>query len=239
MTSLFASLIWAVGGSLLLNLAFCFFRPRTNAVYAPRAKHADEKHAPPRLGRGFFAWVAPIKDVKESRMVDMVGLDAVIFLRFLRMLRNMFLVLSVLGLAILLPLLLAGGHTVQSVSKRQTSGADPNSTLDQVAWLMRLTPQYTFGPVFWGYTAIAYIFSAVVCFFIWWNYRAVLRLRRNYLTSPEYLSSLHARTLMVCWPSLELYIVLTNTLIKDHSCPSVDENRRRTHKAHGRDKRYS
>jgi hypothetical protein len=39
-------------------------------------------------------------------------LDAVIFLRFLRMLRNIFLVITVIGCGILIPVNVVGGHSV-------------------------------------------------------------------------------------------------------------------------------
>lgn len=41
--------------------------------------------------------------------MEKIGLDAVIFLRFLRMVRNIFLVLSVFGCGILIPVNLIGG----------------------------------------------------------------------------------------------------------------------------------
>jgi hypothetical protein len=44
---------------------------------------------------------------------------------------------------------------------------------------------------------VAYIIQATVCFFLWWNYRAVLKLRRAYFNTEEYKSSLHSRTLLV------------------------------------------
>jgi hypothetical protein len=36
-----------------------------------------------------------------------------------------------------------------------------------------------------------------VCFFLWWNYRAVFKLRRTYFDSQEYKASLHSRSLLV------------------------------------------
>jgi hypothetical protein len=49
--------------------------------------------------------------VNESDLVEKVGLDAVIFLRFLRMLRNIFAVLTVVGLTLLIPVTLVGGSS--------------------------------------------------------------------------------------------------------------------------------
>lgn len=132
-------------------------------------------------------------------MISMVGLDAVIFLRFMRMLRYMFIVLTILGLAVVLPVCLAGDHLNSgptTVSKRQDPSAGDNS-YGKISFLTKLTPQYSFGPRFWAYTILAYAFDAIVCGFIWWNYRAIVRMRRAYLQSSDYQSSLHARTLMI------------------------------------------
>ena len=181
--SIYAALIWSFAVSGGLFLGFCLLRPRINHVYAPRAKHADEKHAPPRLTRQLFGWIKATT-VKEPELVDKVGLDAVVFLRFLRMLRNIFSVIAIIGCAVLIPITLAGGH--QSL---QGYG--------NVATLLKMTPQYIFGEKFWAFVACAYIFTAIVCLFIWWNYRAVLRLRQAYFRSWDYTSSLHSRTLLV------------------------------------------
>ena len=106
-----AAIVWSFAVSGALFLLFCWLRPRNSTVYARRAKHADEKHAPLHLDRKPFAWLRAIKDVKEQELVEKIGLDAVIFLRFLRMLRNMFIVLSVFGCGILIPVNVVGGSS--------------------------------------------------------------------------------------------------------------------------------
>ncbi len=182
--SIYAALLWSFGVATLFFLGFCLLRPRTNTVYAPRAKYADEKHAPPPLSKRMFSWFEPIKNVKEDELVEKVGLDAVVFLRFLRMTRNIFLVLTVIGCGILIPVNLVGTHSA------------PN-TYGQVATLMKFTPQYILGLKFWAFVVCAYVFDIIICGFLWWNYRAVLRLRRAYFESYDYRNSLHSRTLLV------------------------------------------
>ena len=153
-------------------------------VYAPRLKHADEKHAPPLVGKGVFAWVLPVIKTEEQLLVDKVGLDAAVFLRFAKMCRNMFLVASVVGCGILIPINITGGKGLYG-------------SFSDVAVLMKMTPQYMFGEIFWVHVVCAYLFDIIICYFLWTNYRAVTRLRRAYFDSPEYQASLHARTLMV------------------------------------------
>ncbi|KIN01834.1 hypothetical protein OIDMADRAFT_53350 [Oidiodendron maius Zn] len=182
-TGVEASLITTVVTTIVLAVAFSFFRPYNSLVYAPKLKVADDKHAPPALGRGIFAWVKPILVTKEQELIALIGLDATIFLRVLRMCRNMFAIIAVVGCAILVPVNLSKG----------AKGVDEAST----QFILRVTPLNTWGEPNWAITICAWIFNLVVCLFLWWNYRAVLRLRRQYYDSAEYQNSLHARTLMI------------------------------------------
>ena len=113
-------------------------------------------------------------------MVTLVGMDATLFMRFTRMCRNLFLILTVLGCCILIPV---------NYTKTQRY---PN---DQ--WLGRITPLNVFGEPQWSLVVFAWLVNIIVCGFLWWNYRRVLALRRQYFQSVEYQQSLHARTLMV------------------------------------------
>ncbi|OCK86274.1 DUF221-domain-containing protein [Lepidopterella palustris CBS 459.81] len=183
--SVLVALGTSLGVSFAIALLFCLLRPYNTIVYAPRLRHADQKHAPPPMGKGLFAWIKPILTTKEDALVEQIGLDATIFLRFTKMCRNIFLVLSAVGCAILIPVNVVGGHGMYKQWDHSING------------LMKMTPQYMFGSIFWAFVACAYAIDIVICYFLWRNYRAVLRLRRTYFDSPEYQSSLHARTLMV------------------------------------------
>jgi hypothetical protein len=150
-------------------------------VYAPRLKHADEKHAPPQLGKGFFSWVKPVIKTREPYFVEKVGLDATVFLRFTRMCRNLFLTMSIIGCAVMIPV---------NVSSSNSYGT-------KLSAFVLMTPQNVFGRAIWAHVICAWSFDIIIMIFLWWNYRAVARLRREYFESPEYQNSLHARTLLV------------------------------------------
>lgn len=183
--SVYASLGTSIGFTLLLAIGFSLLRPYNSLVYAPKLKVADDKHAPPPMGKGIFAWVTPIIKTKEQDLIPLIGLDAVVFLRILRMCRNIFLAISIIGCGILIPINLAKGVK-----------------FDETNAITRVTPVNTYGNDNWGMTICAWLFNATVAVFLWINYRAVLRLRTQYYNSPEYQSSLHARTLMVSLPLL-------------------------------------
>ncbi|KAK3621426.1 hypothetical protein LTR56_022820 [Elasticomyces elasticus] len=178
----YASLGTSLGISAGIALLFCFLRPYNNVVYAPRAKYADSKHAPPPVEKGLFGWIPPLIRTKEQDLVDKVGLDAAIFMRFCRMLRNIFVTLTVVGCGVLIPLYLVAA----------------NDSAKGVSFFLRLTPQYMYGSqAFWAVVVMAYVFDGVIIGFLWINYKAVLRLRRAWFDSPDYQRSLHARTLLL------------------------------------------
>ncbi|KAI0125510.1 hypothetical protein BJ170DRAFT_583138 [Xylariales sp. AK1849] len=178
--------IWSALGTSIgitagIAILFSFMRPYNSVVYAPKLKHADEKHAPPPIGKGIFAWVGPLWKTNEKELVNHAGMDAAIFLRFMRMCRNIFLILAALGCGILIPI----------------NWTKNTNTDDKQTWLMRLTPLTVWDQSNWGLVVVAYLFNITICGFLWWNYRKVLELRRMYFESEEYQHSLHARTLML------------------------------------------
>ncbi|KAF2712080.1 DUF221-domain-containing protein [Pleomassaria siparia CBS 279.74] len=190
------AILIAVGTSLAITtavfLAFCVFRPFNAIVYAPRLRHTDEKHRPPAMGKSIFAWYKPVFHTHEDDYVEKIGLDATIFLRVARMCRNMFAVLSIFGCAIIIPINVVNSKAVEK--KTQAAGG---STVASSGAIFLMTPRSLSGQIFWAFIAVAYLFDVIICIFLWWTYRAVHRLRRRYLDSPEYQNSLHSRTLMV------------------------------------------
>ena len=118
--------------------------------------------------------------------MDKVGLDATVFLRFTRMCRNMFLIMAVIGCGILIPANVLGSNPAITPKNIQTS---------KLAFML-MSPQYVQSQALWAHVVSAWLFDIIVAMFLWINYRAILRLRRQNFESPEYQMSLHSRTLM-------------------------------------------
>jgi hypothetical protein len=180
--SIWAALGTSIGFTAFIAIAFCFLRPYNSVVYAPKLKHADEAHTPPPMGKGIFAWFKPVVSTKEQDLVRLLGLDATVFLRFTRMCRNIFLLATVLGCGVLIPINVSLGQS---------------KNFKDVAFIQTLTAVNTFGEAIWGQVVVAWLINIIVAGFLFWNYRKILHLRRQYYNSAEYQSSLHARTLMV------------------------------------------
>ncbi|KAF4506198.1 hypothetical protein G6O67_006302 [Ophiocordyceps sinensis] len=182
--SLYSALGISLGFTAFIAICFSFMRPYNQAIYAPKLKHADEKHAPPPIGRKPWSWITPLTKTNEAALMQQVGMDATIFLRFIRMCRNMFLVLTLVGVGILVPVNLA-----KSVKKY---GDGPTTD-----WTIQITPRDVYGSPQWAQVVVAWIFNVVIIVFLWWNYTKVLQLRRQYFESDDYQNSLHSRTLML------------------------------------------
>ena len=174
---------------ILITLAFSLMRPHNSVVYAPKLKYADDKHAPPRIGKAIFAWFWPVASIKEAELVEKVGLDGAIFLRFTRMCRDIFALVTIVAIAVLLP-----ANVISS--KKNIHQVDIPQIGDH-SFLTFSTPQYAKGAALWVHVVCAWAVNIIVAFFLWRNYAAVTRMRRQYFESAEYLTALHSRTLMI------------------------------------------
>ncbi|KAI1270355.1 DUF221-domain-containing protein [Xylariaceae sp. FL1019] len=174
---------YSFGAAIIFALLFCILRPHNGTVYAPRLKHADAKHKPPPVEKGVFSWVEPVVKTHEEVLAEKIGPDATLFLRFTQMSRNMMAALALVGCAVYIPL-----NIVSNMK---------NKAIDNTNIFISLTPLGVWGSACWAHVSVSYAFDLIICFFIWFNYKAVVRIRRQYFDSPEYQESLHSRTLMM------------------------------------------
>uniref|UniRef100_L2FFZ3 Duf221 domain-containing protein n=1 Tax=Colletotrichum fructicola (strain Nara gc5) TaxID=1213859 RepID=L2FFZ3_COLFN len=182
-TAIWSALGTSLGVTVGIAVTFSFLRPYNQSVYAPKLKHADEKHAPPPIGKKIWSWIPPLWNTGEAELVHHVGMDATVFLRFVRMCIFIFASISVFCIAILIPVYL------NNADKQALANRD---------WIEVITPLAVWGEsAYWAQVAVAYLITFTVMGFLWWNYRKVMLLRRNYFQSEEYQNSLHARTLMM------------------------------------------
>ena len=77
-----SAIVFSLVLTAAFSLAFCFIRPFNNVVYAPRAKHADSKHAPPPIEKGLFGWIKTVMKTKEPALVEKLASDAAVFCGF-------------------------------------------------------------------------------------------------------------------------------------------------------------
>ena len=120
------------------------------------------------MDKSLFAWFKPVFKTNEPEYIHV-----------------MFICLAIVGCVIIIPINIANATDV---------GGDVKN-IKNIIFLM--TPMYLFGKPFWAYVVCAYAFDIIICAFLWLTYRAIHRLRRTFMESPEYQNSLHSRTLMI------------------------------------------
>lgn len=152
-------------------------------IYEPKVKYHVGDKAPPRISSGLFGWIPPLVNTKEAELVDKIGLDAVTFLRFLRMFRRLFSCIAILCCGVLLPINIS--YNLKHVDK---GGRDI---------LSMLTIRDVGGNFLFVHVAVTYLIAFLVMFFVYMNWRAMVRLRHTWFRSPEYAQSFYARTLTV------------------------------------------
>ena len=130
-----------------------------------------------------FGWFPPLIRTQEPELLDKIGLDAVAFLRFLRMVRWMFTAIAVIGCGVLIPV-----NVIYNLKKVNSADRD---------LLSMLTLRDLTGPILFVHVATSYIFTFIIMFFVWVNWKRMVELRLKWFRSPEYMQSFYARTLMV------------------------------------------
>lgn len=179
-----AGLIFSLGGSLILFVAFCLIRPRNNVVYAPRIKYHEGKKPKP-LGQHPLSWMKLIFKVKEHELVEHIGIDAVLYIRFMTMCRNLFLIFSVVGCLVMIPI-----NVVYNLKSPMAENASKSDAF------VLMTPTLLYGNTLYAHIVVTWIFDAVICFFLWRNFNKIIDLRRNKFKTEEYQNALFMRTLM-------------------------------------------
>ncbi|KAF8839103.1 DUF221-domain-containing protein [Paxillus ammoniavirescens] len=169
--------------SVATVLAFNILRPKNKVIYEPKVKYHVGDKKPPRISDSLLGWLPPLYRTKEPELVDKIGLDAVTFLRFTRMTRSLFSCIALLGCAILIP--------IDAVYNIQHVAAEDRDILSM------LTIRDVQGSFLFAHVAVTYAISILVMFFVWQNWKEMLRLRQQWFRSPEYMQSFYARTLAV------------------------------------------
>ena len=152
-------------------------------MYEPKVKYHVGDKKPPKISNGMFGWLPPLIHTKEPELLDKIGLDAVAFLRFLRMIRWLFTGIAILACGTLIPV-----NVVYNLKNVDSADRDVLSMLT----LRDLT-----GTVLYVHVAATYVFTFLVLFMIWVNWKRMVQLRLTWFRSPEYMQSFYARTLMI------------------------------------------
>lgn len=185
--SVLAGLIFSLGGSVILFIIFCLIRPRNNIVYAPKIRYSDSKDKKPEtLGKHPLSWMSHVFRTSEDQLVDYIGIDAALYIKFMSMLRNIFLVFSVLGCLVMIPI---------NVAFNMKSPLAPAVSKSDAFILM--TPTLLYGDPLYAHIVLAWIFDIIILFTLWRTFNKIIKMRRNKFKTEEYQNALFMRTLML------------------------------------------
>ncbi|KAK9475860.1 hypothetical protein V1514DRAFT_299739 [Lipomyces japonicus] len=193
-------LLTSLGSAIIVFVAFCILRPRNSIIYAPKTRlnaaydsisintSTTSRTAAmlPRLNQNVVTWIFQVWNLNVLDLVDILGLDSVVYLRFMKMCTHMFIYLSLLGLAIAIPINVTFSLRNPLASNLSTSDA-----------FILMTPTLLSGRPMIAHVVLAYVVDFTVFFCLWKMYRDVFKLKQEYFVSKEYKNSLHSRSLLI------------------------------------------
>ncbi|KAK2463127.1 hypothetical protein APHAL10511_004782 [Amanita phalloides] len=171
--------------SVVTIVVFNVLRPKNKIIYEPKVKYHVGHKPPPRASDSVFGWLPPLIHTTEPELLDKVGLDAVTFLRFLRLLRWLFTGIALLTCSILIPI------DVTYNLRHTTSGGSRHDILSI------MTIRDVGGAWLYAHVVVTYLTSFLIVYCVDVHWRQMIKLRRSWFRSPEYLQSFYARTLAV------------------------------------------
>ncbi|XP_062151151.1 CSC1-like protein HYP1 isoform X1 [Alnus glutinosa] len=180
-----SALLTSVG----INLGLCFLflvlysilrkQPGNITVYAPRLVAEGKTQQ-----RGQFnlesllptaGWVKKAWQPSEEELLSILGLDAVVFMRIFTFSLRVFTVAGIVGIFILLPVNYLGdqlSHDISDLSSNSLDSFSISNVKDGSNWL-------------WIHFCAAYVFTGVVCYLLYYEYRYISSKRIAYFYSSK------------------------------------------------------
>ncbi|KAF8653274.1 hypothetical protein AX16_003976 [Volvariella volvacea WC 439] len=180
----------AVGSQVLLMsllsvatvLVFNILRPNNKVIYEPKVKYHEGDKPPPPISDSFFGWLPPLIRTREPELLDKIGLDAVAFLRFLRLMRWAFTGTTVLACGVLIPINWL--YNEEFPPKRRDI-------------LSSMTIRDVKGTRLYAHVTVTYLITFLVLGLVYYHWKEMVRLRKQWFRSPEYMESFYARTISI------------------------------------------
>ncbi|KAF9925011.1 hypothetical protein FBU30_005145 [Linnemannia zychae] len=173
----FSALFFNMAVGIGIFVAFLIVRHWSKKIYQPRTYLVAKDIRSPPLPPGAFSWITASFKVKDTELLEKVGLDAYMFLRFLRMSAMLFAGFTLLGVPILIPINVIGGAKTGLLST--TSGSVTQS------WRL------------WFHLVLTYIFCGATMALLWREMREYTQRRHAYLLSKKHNKAPQATTILV------------------------------------------
>ncbi|CAG8481845.1 9876_t:CDS:2, partial [Acaulospora colombiana] len=167
-----------------LFIAFEITRKRNKKVYEPRTYLVPEEKRSESSHGGLLGWLIPILKISDDKVVNRIGLDAYMFLRFIRLFAIIYAVFTIVGIGILLPV-----NYINQLGKPGLNSFTMGNISDSNRLYAHVIAAYFFsGKGKGNLLAIHYLRIETLTY---------IRLRHEYLTTPEHRISPRATTILV------------------------------------------
>ncbi|SPO25626.1 uncharacterized protein UTRI_03350_B [Ustilago trichophora] len=167
----------------ILFCVFLIFRPRFKRVYAPRTYLVVPEEQIEPLPQSLFGWLPVWLKMPTSTILDKNGLDAYMFVEYLEMMLWVFVPIWILSWIVLMPVYGAGTNGTGDGFNRFILSRVGKSPQQQKRYVAPLLIQWVF--TLW----------------LLWNIRSrmskFIKLRQEFLVSPQHAQSAQAKTVLI------------------------------------------
>ncbi|KAL6829912.1 hypothetical protein V8C40DRAFT_238787 [Trichoderma camerunense] len=185
-------------------LLFILLRNKLARVFKPKTYLVPERERTDSPPNNFFTMIRALIMYNDRQVINKCGLDAYFFLRYLKTLLIIFIPICAIVMPILIPINYVGGrgHDIDFRTNSTDSDSSTNSTdpafvptgLDTLAWgNVKATETSRYA----AHLLMAILVVLWVCGVIFFEMRAYIKVRQDYLTSAEHRLRASATTVLV------------------------------------------
>ncbi|ATY65229.1 DUF221 domain [Cordyceps militaris] len=175
---------------------FALLRNKLARIFKPKTYLVPERERTEPPPNNFFAMIRTVIRFKDREIIKKCGLDAYFFLRYLKTLLIIFIPICGVVLPILIPLNYIGGLGQRiDMSADNNTANDKNVTgLDTLAWA-NIRPENTGRYV--AHLVLAILVVIWICVVFFFELKAYIKVRQDYLTSAEHRLRASATTVLL------------------------------------------
>ncbi|TQV96167.1 hypothetical protein V2A60_003394 [Cordyceps javanica] len=175
---------------------FALLRNKLARIFKPKTYLVPERERTEPPPNNFFAMIRTVIHFKDREIIKKCGLDAYFFLRYLKTLLIIFIPICAIVLPILIPLNYVGGIGKRiDMSFDNNTDNDKNVTgLDTLAWA-NIRPENT--GRYAAHLVLAILVVIWICTVFFFELKAYIKVRQDYLTSAEHRLRASATTVLL------------------------------------------
>ncbi|KAM3511685.1 hypothetical protein MY11210_004642 [Beauveria gryllotalpidicola] len=174
---------------------FAILRNRLARIFKPKTYLVPERERTEPPPNNFFAMMRTVICFPDREIIKKCGLDAYFFLRYLKTLFTIFIPICAVVLPILIPINYVGGIGKRIDLSANNTDNDKNVTgLDTLAWA-NIRPEHS--GRYAAHLVLAILVVIWICAVFFFELKAYIKVRQDYLTSAEHRLRASATTVLL------------------------------------------